>query len=165
MTTYTYTARNAEDPGKVLTFTLQGDYLKVNLTGLADNVSQLLEEEGDTEEIIKQLTSQAKPTSLKVLEEVSGPLHVSDVKGQLTGQTGEELKIKAWKRIGGLRAAPLILKMGRVDNPRAAEDFLAELQSRKESSSRISKFFGPLDYWLGWIGLIGLVLFFIRREE
>ena len=42
MTTYTYTARNVHNPDKVLTFTLQGDYLKVNLTGLEENLTEIL---------------------------------------------------------------------------------------------------------------------------
>lgn len=165
MNTYTYTARNAEDSDKVLTFTLQGEYLKINLTGLADNVGQILEEKDDPEAAREQLTSQVKPTTLKMLEAVSGPLHVSDVKGQISGPNGDSLQITAWKRVGGLRAAPIILNMGRVDNPQAAESFLVELQNRKQKASRISKFFGPLDYWFGWLGLVLLVAFFIRRDE
>lgn len=165
MNTYTYTARNAEDSDKVLTFTLQGEYLKINLTGLADNVGQILEEKDDPEAAREQLTSQVKPTTLKMLEAVSGPLHVSDVKGQISGPNGDSLQITAWKRVGGLRAAPIVLNMGRVDNPQAAESFLVELQNRKQKASRISKFFGPLDYWFGWLGLVLLVAFFIRRDE
>lgn len=165
MKTYTYTARNVEDPDKVLTFTLEGEFLKINLTGLADQVGQLLDEKDDAEEVKKQLGSQVKPTSLKMLEQISGPLHITDVQGKLTGAGGDKLQITAWKRVGGLRAAPLVLKMGRVDNPEAAQAFLAELQTRQERASRISKFFGPLDYWFGWVGLVLLVLYFIRREE
>jgi hypothetical protein len=165
MNTYTYTARNAEDSDKVLTFTLQGEYLKINLTGLADNVGQMLEERDDPEAARDQLSAQVKPTTLKMLEAISGPLHVTDVQGKLAGPNGESLQITAWKRVGGLRAAPIVLNMGRVDNPQAAEAFLAELQNRKDKTSRISKFFGPLDYWLGWVGLVVLVLFFIRRDE
>lgn len=165
MNTYTYTARNADDPEKVLTFTLQGEFLKINLTGLADNVSEVLQEKGDSEIIKEQVISQVTPTTLKMLEEISGPLHISDVQGKLNGPEGEKLQITAWKRVGGLRAAPLVLNMGRVDNPQAAEAFLAELRKRKEGASRISKFFGPLDYWLGWAGLLFMVLFFIRRDE
>lgn len=165
MNTYTYTARNADEPDKVLTFTLQGEYLKINLTGLADNLSQILEEKEDPDAAREQLTSQVKPTTLKLLEAISGPIHISDVQGQLSGSSGEALQITAWKRVGGLRAAPIVLNMGRVDNPQAAEAFLAELDNRKEKASTISKFFGPLDYWFGWLGLVLLVLFFIRREE
>jgi len=165
MNTYTYTARNAEDSDKVLTFTLQGEYLKINLTGLADNVGQILEEKDDPEAAREQLTSQVKPTTLKMLEAISGPLHVSDVKGLISGPNDDSLQITAWKRVGGLRAAPIVLNMGRVDNPQAAEAFLVELQNRKQKASRISKFFGPLDYWFGWLGLVLLVAFFIRRDE
>lgn len=163
MNTYTYTARNIENPGKVLTFTLQGEYLKVNLTGVADTVSDLLreqdQEEGGSESPIKD---QAASTTLKVLEEISGPLHVSDVAGKLKDG---RFTLTAWKRVGGLRAAPIVLKMGRVDNPQAAEAFLKELNMRKNSASRISNFFGPLDYWFGWLGMALVVLFFIRKRD
>jgi len=164
MNTFTYTARNAEEHGRVLTFTLQGEYLRINLTGLADSVSEALtgkaeEEEGDAGQKLKE---QAGPTTLKVLEEISGPLHVGDVSGSL--KSGQ-FKLTAWKRVGGLRAAPIVLNMGQVDNPEAAGAFLEELKARKGAASRISSFFGPLDYWFGWLGILLVIVFFIRRKE
>ncbi len=163
MNTFTYTARNAQEPGRVLTFTLQGEYLRINLTGLADSVSEALTGKKEEEEDAGQkLKEQAGPTTLKVLEEISGPLHVKDVSGSL--KSGQ-FKLTAWKRVGGLRAAPIVLNMGQVDNPEAAGAFLEELKARKQVASRISSFFGPLDYWFGWLGILLVILFFIRRKD
>lgn len=164
MTTYTYTARNMQNPDKVLTFTLQGDYLKVNLTGLEENLTDILTGEPDQEGegAKKQLSSQAGPTALKVMESISGPVHVSDVSIHLSGKDESHFRITLWQRLAGLRAAPVVLDMGRIDNPPAAGKFKEELHKRQQSAGKISKFIGPLDYWLGWIGMVLLMLFFIR---
>ena len=52
--------------------------------------------------------------------------------------------------------------MGQIDNVDAAKAFEEELIRRKESASHIGKFFGPLDYWIGWAGLVLLVGVLIR---
>lgn len=163
MSTYTYTARNIENPDKVLTFTLQGDYLKVNLTGLEENITEILVGDENLEGVKKGLSNQAGPTALKVMEGISGPVHVSDVKADLSGVENGRFRITLWKRLAGLRAAPLVLDMGEVDNPSAARRFVEELESRRQAAGKISKFLGPLDYWLGWIGIALVGLYLIRR--
>ena len=165
MTTYTYTARSVENPDKVLTFTLQGDFLKVNLTGLEENITEILTGDEDLESVKKGLSSQVGPTALKVMEGISGPVHVSDAKAELHGSEENYLRITLWKRLAGLRAAPIVLDMEEVDNPEAASRFLDELRARRQAAGKISKFIGPLDYWLGWIGISLLALFLIRRTE
>ena len=163
MSTYTYTARNIHDQDKVLTFTLQGDYLKVNLTGLEENITEVLSGKEGSERLKKGLSTQAGPTALKVMESISGPVHVSDVSLKLFGEDQNQFRITFWKRLAGLRAAPVVLDMGEVDNSPAAKRFGEELEARKDSAGKISKFIGPLDYWLGWIGMAILALFFIRQ--
>ena len=163
MTTYTYTARNIHNPDKVLTFTLQGDYLKVNLTGLEENLTEVLSGKKGSEGVKKGLSTQAGPTALKVMESISGPIHISDVSLKLLGDDQNQFRITLWKRLAGLRAAPVVLDMGEIDNSPAAERFGEELEARKESAGKISKFIGPLDYWLGWIGMALLTLLFIRQ--
>lgn len=163
MTTYTYTARNIHNPDKVLTFTLQGDYLKVNLTGLEESLSEVIAGKEGSEAVKKGLSTQAAPTALKVMESISGPVHISDVSLKLLGDDLNQFRITLWKRLAGLRAAPVVLDMGEIDNPPAAKRFREELETRKESAGKISKFIGPLDYWLGWIGMALLALFFIRQ--
>lgn len=163
MTTYTYTARNVHNPDKVLTFTLQGDHIKVNLTGLEDNLTDILSGKEDQEDKKSDLSIQAGPTALKVMERVSGPVHISDVKVDLLGQDLDHFRITLWKRLAGLRAAPLVLDMGKIDNPQAAKRFAEELQARKDTAGKISKLIGPLDYWLGWLGMGLLAIFLIRQ--
>ena len=105
---------------------------------------------------------QAKPALLKLRESISGPLHIDDV---IVRMNDGHLRITLWQRMGGLRLAPVRLDMGKVDNVEAAEAFVDELEHRqKETRSNASRFFGPLDYWIGWAGLFLLVGLFIRRS-
>jgi hypothetical protein len=165
MNTYTYTARNVDNPDKVLTFTLQGDFLKINLTGVEDDLVEIIAGDKTKKNLKEAISDQTGPTALKVMEEISGPVHLSDVLVSLNGEDQKQLKITLWKRLAGLRAAPVILDMGEIDNPSAAQKFSQELRARQETAGKISKFFGPLDYWLGWIGMVFLTLFFIRRPS
>ncbi|MGD2159317.1 MAG: hypothetical protein PVG14_19260 [Anaerolineales bacterium] len=160
--TYTYTARHAKQPDKVITFTLQDDYLKVNLTGLLENLRNITSAEDHNIAAKENLKQQIKPATLKMLENLSGPIHVSDVKVRLNGSEGEKLNITAWKRLGGLRLAPVTLAIGKVDNQEAAEAFVDEVENRKELNPQIGRFFGPLDYWFGWLGL-GLLITLLLR--
>jgi hypothetical protein len=152
--TYTYTARNANDPAKVITFTLYDDHLRVNLTGVIEQAERVAEAEEKPSEIGRQLSTQAKPTIMKLAENVSGPTHVGDVNADLSN---ENLQMTFWQRVGGLRLAPVVFRMGQVDNVDAAEAFVEKLEDRKEASSPAGKFFGPLDYWAGWAGLVMLI--------
>lgn len=160
--TYTYTARHADDPDKVITFTLRGEYLEINLTGILENIGNIISDDERKQTLKEQFRSQAAPTVLKAMEELSGPIHVNDIKGDLIREGGNKLQIKIWKRIAGLRAAPINLNFGRVDNPDAAQAFLEELEDRKIQSEHQGKFFGPLDYWLGWLGLAAVLILLWR---
>lgn len=158
--TYTYTARSARDPERVLTFTLYKNSLSVNLTGVLESLEQVATAERRGDEAKKQLKSQFKPTTLKVVENLSGPVHLGDVNVELDATN--QFALKSWKRVGGLRLAPINISIGPVDNPEAAEAFIAEFEQRRAASSHPSKFFGPLDYWFGWIGLVLLAVILIR---
>ena len=46
------------------------------------------------------------------------------------------------------------IDIGRLDNLPAAEVFVAELKSQQEAATHAGKFFGPLDYWIGWAALL-----------
>lgn len=153
--TYTYTARSADDPQRVITFTLREEYLEINLTGMLDSIEEVVsgEEKGDT--IKAQVKTQAKPAALKVMEAFSGPIHISDVMGEVEE---DKLKLRVWKRLGGLRAAPVLLDFASVDNPEAAKAFITELNERKRRAEHLGRFFGPLDYWFGWIALAVVLL-------
>lgn len=154
--TYTYTARNKNNPDRVLTFTIFENHLKVNMTGLIDQVSTVVGEE-DRETAVKNfLSTQSSSAIYKAVERLSGLIHVNDVdpfyeEGQF--------KLRFWKRILGLRFAPITLSMGNVDNPEAAGQFIDTLMSRQDQGETPGPFAGPLDYWATWIGLlIGLIV-------
>jgi hypothetical protein len=158
-TTYTYTARSVNRPDNVVTFTLDDGHMRVNLTGLLEQASLVTQAEEKSTQLKQQVTTQAKPAALKLAEQISGPVHVSDVQASLDD---EHLKVSFWQRLAGLRLAPINLNMGRIDNRKAAEAFVKELKERQTEEAHTGKFFGPLDYWLGWIAL-GLVIAFLIR--
>jgi hypothetical protein len=154
--TYTYTARNEENPDRVITFTIFENYLKVNLTGLIDQVSDVVEEEDRQTAVKEFLTTQSGSAIYKAVERVSGPVHVNDVSSHFDDG---QFKITFWKRVAGLRFAPITLVMGKVDNPKAADQFIDALTQRQDQADTPGLFSGPLDYWATWMGLlIGLIV-------
>jgi hypothetical protein len=157
--TYTYTARNVENPDVAVTFTLEDDYLRLSLTGLLEQAGKVSESDEKLAEIKNQFKAQAMPGTMKLIETVSGPIHVSDVSVRSNNQY---LVLNAWQRVGGLRLIPLKINMGQIDNPAAAEAFVAELKARKYETSHAGRFFGPLDYWIGWAALIFVAALLIR---
>lgn len=160
--TYTYTARNVDDPDKVVTFTLDDERMRVNLTDLLDQAQTVTSFESKPKELLHQIKSKAKPVLLKLRERISGPVHISDVNARLKN---EKFLVRIWPRVAGLRLAPVGINMGQVDNEDAAEAFVNELEIRKEAEPAARRFAGPLDYWVGWAGLMLLVGFFIRRSR
>jgi len=160
--TYTYTARNIADPDKVVTFTLYDGHMRVNLTGLLDQARTVSSADEKSGELKRQVSLQARPALLKLKEGVSGPVHINDINARMDD---DRLQVTMWPRVAGLRLAPVQLKMGQVDNEEAAEAFVDELEQRKETTeSDDRKFFGPLDYWVGWAGLMMVIGIFIRRS-
>jgi hypothetical protein len=157
--TYTYTARNADDPDKVVTFTLDEERLRVNLTDLVDETPSVITSESKPKELMHLIKSKVKPVSMKFKERVFGPVHISDVDAKLKE---DKFLVRMWPRLAGLRLAPVKIDMGQVDNEDAAEAFVGELEQRKETGPAAKKFVGPLDYWFGWAGLMLLTGLFIR---
>lgn len=154
--TYTYTARNKDNPNRVITFTIFEDYLKVNLTGLIDQVSEVIEEEDRQAAVKDMITTQTGTAIYKALERLSGPVHINDVSP--TYKDGR-FQLTFWKRVAGLRFAPIILSMGNIDNPEAAGQFIETLMERQDLTGTPGVFSGPLDYWATWFAmLIGLIV-------
>lgn len=161
--TYTYTARNINNPDKVVTFTLYDGHMRVNLTGLLDQANTVASSEEKSGELKQQVSLQAKPALLKLREGISGPIHISDVNAEMDD---DQFQVTLWPRVAGLRLAPVKFDMGQVDNEDAAEAFVDEVEQRKEKTkSDARRFFGPLDYWIGWAGLMLLIGLFIRRPK
>jgi hypothetical protein len=157
--TYTYTARNKDNPDRVLTFTIFENFLRVNLTGLFDQVSEVVGEEDIQSAAKVLLSTQSGSAIYKAVERLSGPIHVNDVDPFF--EEGQ-FKLRLWKRIAGLRFAPITLSMGNVDNPEAAEKFIDALMHRQNKTETPGPFSGPLDYWATWIGLLIGVIVLIK---
>ena len=160
--TYTYTARAKDNPNTAMTFTIYGDYLKVDLTGLGEKISEVIDEDRRQDALKEVITKQAGSTLYYLLERLSGPVHIKDVtpifeNGQFT--------LIFWRRLAGLRFAPIVVSMGEVDNPEAAEQFINTLEERQELTETPSIFSGPLDYWVTWIAMLIGVIFLIRRSR
>ncbi|MBN1666747.1 MAG: hypothetical protein JW862_06650 [Anaerolineales bacterium] len=163
--TYTYTARDAENPDRIITFTLVDDMLRVNLTGLVEQVGSVVLAEEKVSEAASQVKSQLAPATMKLVEYFSGPIHVNDLSVELNEA---RLVVTAWKRAAGLRLAPVVLIMNQVDNQDAAQAFAKQVSKRQEAAEDIGVLAGPLDYWLGWLGLalaIFVLLRWPRREH
>jgi len=149
--TYTYTGRSQDNPNKVITFTIYDDYMKINLTGLVDQVSEIVDEEDQGSAIREFLSTQSGSAIYKAVERLSGPVHINDVSPVLNDTN---LKLVFWKRIAGLRFAPLVFSLENVDNPQAAQQFIDKVSERQQSSEAPGFFSGPLDYWGTWFALI-----------
>jgi hypothetical protein len=162
--TYTYTARSAEDPDRIVTFTLHGNRMSVGVGAPLEQVEQVIRasrEVPSEEESVEaeRPTLWLKPLAVSLAERGTRALHVSDVDADVDG---DELWVRGWIRTGGLRLFPLTLTGGRVDNPDAARAFVAELEERKESSGAQLGMFGFFDYWASWVALGIFVLGFFR---
>lgn len=157
--TYTYTARDKDNPNHVLTFTIFENYLKVNLTGLVDQVSEAVGEEDRGTAVKDFLSTQTGSALYKAVEQLSGPVHVNDVSPYLED---EQFTLTFWKRLAGLRFAPLTISMGDVDNPEAAAQFIDTLLERQKKAETPGFFAGPLDYWATWLIVLSGVILLIK---
>lgn len=90
--TYTFTARNANEPEKVVTFTLYGDNLRVNFTGLVEKIGKVSQADEKPKEAGRQIAAEAQPAAMKIAQQVSGLLHVGDVNAELDGEDFKEVK-------------------------------------------------------------------------
>lgn len=158
--TYTYTARSAEDVDELVTFTIEDDYLKINFGGvLAEKAEEILAADDKSAVVEEQLKSSIKPVSMQLISTMSKPTHLYDA--NVKYQNGD-LHIWGWQRVARLRLFPFYFIIKSVDNKDSAKAFEKEIQKNKEEAPSINRFTGPLDYWLGWVGLLGIFAFFIK---
>ncbi len=164
--TYTYTARSASDPSKVITLTLHGTWMSVGTGPALEQVERAAEAEGD--EDLRSLPTRLwlRPMALSLLQRGTGPFPVGDV---FASADGENLTLKAWFRTGGLRSVPVTLVNGPVDNHEAALAFVEELKARKAEEESAFGFFELLDYWATWIlgigAIVGALAIWRRRQN
>lgn len=154
--TYTYTARSAVNPSKVVTFTLHDHRMSVELGAPLEHVERALGiEEGETEaEQEARIQPWVKPMAVSVIERAARPFNIADV--DVNAQDAR-LQVTSWIRTTGLRLVPVVFLMEQVDNPEAAHAFAKEVEERKASAAHPGLFRGPLDYWASWL-LAGLVM-------
>jgi hypothetical protein len=148
--TYTFTARDGTNPERTLTITLYPEFVRINLTGLWDQLGLVAEAEDKPDEVRNQIRNQIQPAALKLLETISGPVHIKDFNADLSG---DKFSIQIWQRARGLRLVPVKLSIEPVDNLDAAEAFLAELSERQQQATRAARFPWILDYWATWISV------------
>jgi hypothetical protein len=163
--TYTYTARSSSDPSKLVTFTIKGDELAITPGLPLEQVENALSKDDATNELqAEEIRSWLKPLAISVAERLTQPIKLADVHADLEG---DWLQVRAWLRPQGLRLAPIGLMEAPIDNPDAAQSFVAELHKRKETALRPGKFQGPMDYWISWaaagIIIIGLLWHSLHR--
>jgi hypothetical protein len=164
--TYTYTARSAENPERVVTFTLRDSRMSVGVGAPLEQVERAVElgreeekPEAEGEGAEARETERPKlwlrPLAISLIERGTRPVHVDDV---VTNLVDDWLQVRAWIRAGGLRLLPITLIDGRIDNLAAAQDFVEEVRERKTTMG--FNVFALLDYWGTWIlaGLFALIM-------
>jgi hypothetical protein len=154
--TYTYTARSVEEPEKVVTFTLHDDRLAVDVASPVEQIARTLTEimpdaHTTAEERAQddQMGVWLKPLAISLFERGAGELRINDVNARLRGN---QLSLKSWVRLLGLRFIPITLMKGQIDNPAAAAAFVDEVEARKEELARGLQVFKFFNYWATWVG-------------
>jgi len=169
--TFTYTARSALFPEKVVTFTLYDHHVSVAVGAPLEQVERALTgaegEEAEAEAEVEETAQPAyalKPMGVSLLQKGTHPFSVADVDAQ-AGDGG--LAVTTWVRAKGLRLMPLRFAWDEVDNPEGAERFAQEVRARKRGASYPGRFAGVMDYWASWLLLGGLVmaLFWPRKRQ
>ena len=164
--TYTYTARSAENPEHVVTFTLIGDHMSVGVGAPLEKIEQTVEAVSGEAESAADLKLWIKPMAVSLVERGTEPFRIADVDADVSG---DRLSVQGWIRTGGLRLAPLTLTEGRVDNPAAARAFVDEIAERKAEAGGPLMPFALFDYWATWfaagIFFLGLFKFWRSRVQ
>jgi hypothetical protein len=170
--TYTYTARSVEDPEQVVIFTLQDHHMSVGMGAPLEQIETALQQVDAGEEASEEDGQEPgaklwlRPLAVSLLERSVGPFRLADVNA---AAMEDRLHVSAWYRAGGLALAPVTLVNGRVDNPRAAQAFVEELDRRKAEGAGALGPLNVLDYWFTWILaaalLIGLFVGWRRKAD
>jgi hypothetical protein len=172
--TFTYTARSAHAPDKVVTFTLFDNSMSVELGVPLEHLERALagrEEAEETKEAMEVEPAEVqeedeapaatnayyalKPMAVSLMEKSRQPFSVADVSAR--AENGG-LDVTAWMRAKGLRLAPIRFDWDRVDNPDGAKAFAREVRARNRVTSRPGRFGGIMDYWISWLAFGALIL-------
>jgi hypothetical protein len=147
--TYTYTARSADNPEQVVTFTFYDHHLIVDVGAPIEHVERALRarQAEEDEQGEYHIQPWLKPMAISAIERSTHPFNVSDVYADVDEK---QLSVTAWVRASGLRLAPVTFNMAHVDNPDAAEAFVKQLEVRKADDGGSGGLPGLLDYWATW---------------
>lgn len=161
-TTYTYTARSADDPSHMATFTLYQERMTIDVGGAFEQIERTIQARAQSAK--SQNGSDAngkasssplvvppwvKPAAIRLAQQGAKPFSITDV--VVVASDGGTLNVRTWVRVGGLRLAPLNFHWNEVDNPDAALAFATELARRQKAVIQPGPFTGLLDYWVTWI--------------
>lgn len=148
--TYTFTARSAVDPSRVVTLTLHDHQLSVGTGPPLEQIERVATEEDSEieEEAPVRRQPWLRPLAVALVQQATRPFPVHDVFADVDE---DHLSVRAWYRVRGLRLTPITLIAGRVDNPAAAQDFVEELNLRRAEVTPRFGFFELFDYWATWV--------------
>jgi hypothetical protein len=155
--TFTYTARSATHPERVITFTLYDHSLSLDLGVPLEQIERAIQGQETEAGAEEQSSNWLEPIALALLQRGASPFALDDVDAEAKNGS---LSVTAWLRPGGLRLAPMTMAWDEVDNPTGANTFVQELERRKEKVPTQSAFIGPFNYWASWLlgGLIGAIV-------
>jgi hypothetical protein len=140
--TYTYTARQATQPEQLITFTLYQNHLMIEPDRLEQTAAST------AADLTALAQSDAWSKIFAVLKSSTKPhLDLADVDA---GLEKDCLRLMGWLRSSDRRWLPMTLGMEHVDNPEAARTFVKELNRRKMSLQRHTRFAEWLNakaYW------------------
>mgnify|MGYP001822878034 CR=1 FL=1 len=153
--TFTFTARNIEDPNRLATFTLQNGSVAMLLgDALVEQVESAME--ALDEEQRTQIRTWLQPAATGAVQAAIKPIPVNDFNADLSADG--DFHTTAWVRAGGLRLAPVRISWDQVDNPQGAAAFVQELERRQENMSAEKTGTGPFDYWATWLLFAGVAI-------
>ncbi len=155
--TYTYTARSADDPSHMATFTLYQERMTIDVGGTFENIERAVQARSQAAAAKANgssssplvIPSWVKPAAIRLAQQGAKPFSITDV--VVVASDGGTLNVRTWVRVGGLRLAPLNFHWDEVDNPDAALAFASELARRQHTVTQPGPFSGPLDYWVTWV--------------
>lgn len=154
--TYTFTARSATDPSRVLTLTLHDHHVSV---GSGSALEQAIQGQASNQDESPIQRLWLRPLALSLLQRGTGPFPVADV---FARADADYFSLKTWFRAGGLRLLPITLIQGTVDNPDSAAAFVDELRARKTDSELRFGMLEIFDFWITWIMAVMAVFGFLQ---
>lgn len=147
--TFTFTARSAVDPSRVVTLTLHDHQLSVGTGPPMEHIQRASSEDDTEAEGERQPRSRPwlRPLAIALVQQATRPFPIHDVFADVEE---DRLSVQAWYRARGLRLLPITLISGRVDNPAGAQDFVEELKQRRADVAPRFGFLELFDYWATW---------------